>query len=224
MNPQEPKVYIKHAWEQREGFRYEQPVEYCNGIRLTSKIMKSFEEIFGTPFGVAQRESRAYNNALKECLFDSHLWKNSEVRFKVFNKIYEFNLSGKSGSGSTTTPLFPFEIYMMNDGFEMVRFSELNAINPGLKMHSTGFEKIGDYEYHSVRIFTPERFYEKGKKLISLKFGFDKRVNFYFTIHTKENPNSLFGIFWDKAFQVDNDINNYQLAIEGKLKSISRFA
>ena len=190
MEIQEPKVYIKHAWEKREGYKYEQPVEYCNGIKLTFETIIDFENIFKTPFSVAEKESRSYNNALDKSKYYSKFWKNDEAKNKAFSKIYDFNLSGKSGTGSSTTPLFPFEIYMMNDGFEMISFCEMNAINPGLNLfvYKKSKKKIGDqYVYKGKEVFS--RCYKKNDLIVSLAFGItigDKKTNFYFVTNSKE--------------------------------------
>lgn len=213
MEIQEPKVYIKHAWETREGFRYKQPVEYCNGVKLTFETIRDFEKIFNVPFSVAERESKAYNNAFNDSKYYSEFWENDEAKNKAFSKIYEFNLFGKNGTGSSTTPLFPFEIYMMNDGFEMVSFCEMNSINPGVKLfiYKKSKKKIGDhYVYEGKEVFS--RFYKKNDLIVSLAFGITiggKKTNFYF-VTNKSNY----------TFQVDNDINNYKNAINGKLQSL----
>ncbi len=209
MEVQEPKVYIKTAWEKREGFIYKEPVEYCNGIRLTFEAIRDFEKIFKTPFSVALKESRAYNDALRDSNYHSEFWKNDEAKNKAFSKIYEFNLSGKSGNASSTTPLFPFEIYMMNDGFEMVSFCELNAIDSGVSIVA-GKQK-GDTLINPKGVLY-NRCYQKDDYFICMAFGIEidgKKTNFYF-ITNKSNY----------TFQVDNDINNYQKAINGKLKPL----
>lgn len=209
MKIKEPKVYIKHAWEKRKGFRYEQPIDYCNGIRLTFETIRDFENIFKTPFSIAQKESRSYNNALKESKYDSEFWKNEEAKNKAFSKIYEFNLSGKSKTGSSTTPLFPFEIYMMNDGFEMVSFCEMNAINPGFSIVA---EKQKGNRLIKPKFVKYNRCYKKEDYFICLAFGIEinkRKTNFYF----KTNKSNY-------TFQVDNDINNYRKAINGKLQPL----
>ncbi len=209
MEIQEPKVYIKQAWEKQEGYRYEQPVDYCNGIRLTYEVIRDFEKIFKTPFSVAQKESRAYNSALDESKYYSDFWKNNEAKNKAFSKIYEFNLSGKSGTGSSTTPLFPFEIYMMNDDFEMVSFCEMNAINPAFSIVAE--KQKGDILINPKGV-KYSRCYQKDDYFICIAFGIEinkRKTNFYFITNKSKY-----------IFQVDNDINNYQKAINGKLQPL----
>jgi hypothetical protein len=198
----EPKIYIKHSWENRKGFKYKQPVNYCNNVRLTYETIANFENIFGEPFAKVQKESNAYNKALNESNYKSDLWKNEKARDLAFNKIFDFNISGKSGTGSSTTPLLPFEIYMMNDGFEMVSFCELNAINPGVsivakKQDGTTFTKPKSLKY--------SRCYKKADYFIYIAFGIkinNRKTNFYF----KTNKSNCY-------FQVDNDFSNYEKAI-----------
>jgi len=205
----EPKIYIKHSWEKREGFRYEQPVDKCNGVRLTFETIGNFESIFGEPFAKVQKESNAYNNALNESKFKSDLWKNDKARNSAFKKIYDFNISGKSGTGSSTTPLFPFEIYMMNDGFEMLSFCELNAINSGVSIIA---EKQDGLTFINPKGFKYSRCYKKEDYFIYVAFGIEinkTKTNFYF-----QTNKSHF------TFQVDNDFSNYERAIKGHLKPL----
>lgn len=204
-----PKVYIKHNWENRQGFKYKQPIDYCNGIELTYQTISNFETIFGVTFKQAQKESHAYNQALKQSKFYLDLWKNNKIRNQAFSKIYQFNLSGKSGTGSNTTPLFSFEIYMMNDGFKMLAFCELSALNPGISIVAD--KQDGDYIINP-KGFSYNRCYQKKDYFIYLAFGieiFGKKTNFYFQTNKSHH-----------YFQVDNNINNYQAAINGNLKPL----
>lgn len=205
----EPEIYIKHCLEKREGFRYKQPVYYCNGKRLTFETIGDFKNIFGVPFAKVQKESNAYNNALDESKYKSEFWTNDEAKNKAFSKIYDFNLSGKSGTGSSTTPLLPFEIYMMNDGFNMVSFCELNAINPGVSIIA---EKQDGLTFINPKGLKYSRCYKKDDYFIYIAFGIEinkQKTNFYF----KTNKSGY-------TFQVDNDLSNYKKAIEGKLKPL----
>lgn len=204
-----PKTYIETRWEHREGFYYEHPFDYCNGVKLTFEILSDFENVFGVPFSKAQRESYAYNSALKESMYDSSIWKNNESREKAFEKIYHFNISGKSATGSSTTPLFPFEIYMMDDGFEMISFCELNSINPGISIVA---DKQVYCAYINPRGIRYSRCYKKGEMFVYIAFGIEiggKKTNFYFGTDINND-----------IFQVNNDIANYEKAINGKLKSL----
>ncbi len=201
-----PKTYIKRSYEHREGFEYKQPVEYCNDVRLTFDVIKDFKNIFGVSLSQAVKESSSYNRALESCKYDSELW-NEKQRDKALLKIH--NSISNSNCLSSITPLFPFEIYMMNDGFEMISFCGLNAIDPGFSIVAKS--QIGD------NILNPQgikygRCYKKDNHFISLGFGIeinDIKTNFYFNI-SKSNS----------YFQVDNNINNYHKAINGNLKSL----
>ncbi len=122
-----PKPYMVFGYEYVNGHRFKQPVDRIDGKTLNEFNEDSYE---AKHWGTIYWKSKAYNDALKYSKFDSDLWISNSFRNKAFNKIYDFIENGKSGSGSTITELFPFEIYMLNDGFEMVSFCELNAINP----------------------------------------------------------------------------------------------
>lgn len=130
MQIKQPDVYVYTKWEKKKGNRYEQPIKYCNNTELTVDKIKNFKDVFGIEYSDALKESSAYNNTLKDCSYHSEFWNNDKAKEKAFNKIYEFNISGKSGTGTSTTPLLPFEIFMLNDGFEMISFKELNAYHP----------------------------------------------------------------------------------------------
>lgn len=204
-----PKVYISHEWEYREGFTYEQPVDYCNGVRVDYENISKFKELFGVDFTTAQRESKAYNDTMKHSLYNSDLWKNEGAKDRAFEKIHSYALKGRSGSGSSVTPLFPFEIFMMNDGFEMISFSELNAINSGIAFIA---DKIIDGVIYNPTGIVKTRYYLKDDLLISLGFGIEinnRKINFYF------ETNKSHGIF-----QVDNNIESYKKAISGNLEDL----
>ena len=202
-----PKYYLTTKWKKRDGFSFEQPVDYCNDTKLTFEIIGNFENIFPINFSDAVKESSAFNNTLINSQYDSKLWKNDKIKDSAFNKIHDFELSGKQGTGSSVTSLFPFEIFMLNDGFEMMSFCELNAINPGLTIIS---EKVDNNILYNPKGVLYSRVYTKKDYNIKLCFGIDNRSIFYF----KTNKN------YSKEFQVDNDINNYEKAINGLLKPI----
>ena len=133
------------------------------------------------------------------------MWKNNVAKQQAFDKVYEFNKSGKSGSMSSTTPLLPFEIFLLNDGFEMVSFSEMNAINPGVNLVTNKNDNIIGLKY--------SRCYRKDDYFIILAFGIEinkKKTNFYFM--TNKHPYA--------EFQVDNNLDNFDDAINGKLKPL----
>lgn len=209
MKKLKPEIFISKKQEYREGFRYKQFTEYCNGIKLTYDVVRDFEKIFNKPYREVAIESYAYNNTLDDSMFYSHFWKDENAKEKAFEKIYDFNIKGKSGTGSSTTPLFPFEIYLMNDGFEMGSFSELTALNPGTSLICDKYE--GDKVYGPIGILYT-RWYQKKDLMIYIGFGIrigGVQTNFYFG---SNQSNSV--------FQIDNNIENYNKAINLELKDL----
>lgn len=136
---------------------------------MTFETISNFENIFGETFSKVKKESKAYNDSLYECKYKLDLWRDEKARDKAFDMIYNFNLNGRSGSGSRTTPLFPFEKYMMNDGFKMVSFCELSAINPGVYIVSE--TQNGDV-YINPKGIKYGRCYEKDDYFIYLGFWY----------------------------------------------------
>lgn len=202
-----PENQIIVSWEKREGFRYPQPIERLNGKSFFeytpgSEEVKNWYKYF--------LESKQYDDAKKYCNYDSDLWTNETAKNNAAVKIHNYITSGKSGTGSNVTPLFPFEIYLMNDGFKMLDFCELSALVPGVSIMAKSM--IAD------KIINPKglcysRCYSKNNNFIYLAFGIEvnkKKTNFYF-----KTSKSTY------AFQVDNDINNYKKAINGLLKPLN---
>ena len=199
-----PLYYIKTFFEPREGFRFDQPVERLNGKSYYEYEQDSYER---KNWGTISWDSKKYNDALDYSQFYSELWTNEEAKLQAFTKIYNFIKDGKSGSGSSITGLFPFEIFLMNDGFEMISFTELNAINPGVGIIC---DKIVGDEIINPRGLRYLRTYLKDDNFIYLGFGIEfdkKKTNFYF--QTSKD--------YLHHFQVDNTIENYEKAINGKL-------
>ena len=206
---EKPKNYIVTKWEYRKGFKFKQPYDYCNGIKITSETIANFKKIFGVDFTSARKESYLYNSTLVDCNYKSELWKDEKTKNKAFDKIHLFNINGKSGSSSSTTALFPFEIFLLNDGFEMLSFCELNAINSGVQIIADKFVNDAFINPTGIKY---NRCYNKKDNFIYVAFGIEinnKKTNFYFQT-TKSNY----------TFQVDNNIDNYKQAINGKLKPL----
>lgn len=200
-----PEFYIETFYEPREGFAFNQPVERLSGKKYYEYEEDSFER---QHWGTIYWDSYKYNSALRDSNFNSELWKNNSVKEKAFNKIYSFIKEGKSGSGSSITPLFPFEIFLLNDGFEIKDFCELNAINPGVTILCDSF--IGD-KINNPKGIKYGRTYQKGKKVVNIGFGIvvkGQKTNFYFQIN------------YENYFQVNNDIKMYKKAISGKLPKL----
>ena len=198
-----PKYYIQIFQEKVEGMQYEQPIERMNGKTYWEFSPDSFER---QNWGSIYWDSRKYNDSLDYCQFNSELWTNENAKIQAFNKIYDFIKKGKSGSGSSVTQMFPFEIFMMNDGFTMDNFCELNAINSGI--HIVCDKMIGD------KIVNPKgikysRTYLKKDNFIYLAFGLEtNKVNTNFYFQTSKSHH---------YFQVNNSIDKYLDAINGKL-------
>lgn len=200
---EKPKYYIQTFYEKRKGFQYEQPIQRLNGKSYFEYSENSFER---QNWGSIYWDSRKYNDALAYSQFNSDLWTNEKAKIDAFNKIYEFIKKGKSGSGSSVTPLFPFEIFLMNDGFTMDSFTELNAINTGVFIVC---DKIVSDKIINPKGIKFSRTYLKDDNFIYLAFGieFNKlKTNFYFQTSKSHH-----------YFQVNNSIDKYSDAINGKL-------
>ena len=204
-----PNPYMVFGYEHVNGHRFKEPVDIINGKTYYDFNKNSYEK---KHWGSIYRESYSYNAALKHSKFDSELWENKSIRNKAFNEIYDFIKNGGSGDSSSITSLFPFEIYMLNDGFEMVSFCELNAINPGVSLVAES--RNGD-SVKNPKGFIYKRLYKKNNLYIYLAFGYSEmdnegnvitKCNFYFKTSKSE---------W--SYQVDNDINNYKKSINGQL-------
>lgn len=119
-----------------------------------------------------------YDEAFKATNFDSDLWKNEKTRSVAFEVIFDFCLKGKSRIGSPITQLLPFEIELLNRGFKIVSFCELNALCPMYRTYvKDGKEIIIGFgvqilnQYHSV------------KRNVNFYFHVDNMVNFYQVPH-----------------------------------------
>ncbi len=185
---QQPKYYIRDLLKKREGFEYPQPVTYCNDVKLDYNTICDFKNIFGVDYKAVSKESFYFNKAVNGLNNDSDLWSNEKVKEQSFNVIYDYVINGGGKSHSSITPLSPFEIFMLNDGFKMNYFCELNTLNP------------------------MSRKYQKEDLIIRICFGVivnKRKVNFYFET-SKSN----------KIFQVSNSKEDYNKAINGKLKEL----
>ena len=105
-----------------------QPIKYYKGVELTYDVLCNFKDKFGVDFGELQSKSNAYNAALVQCNYHSDLWIDKKAKEKTLEKIYLFNLSDRDGS--SITPLLPFEIDLLNKGYELKCFCELNRLHP----------------------------------------------------------------------------------------------
>lgn len=205
---QKPQHYIQTVYEKRSGFKFDQPVDRLNGKTYYQYPPGSFER---QNWGSIYWDSYKYNTALVASKFDSDLWQNETVKQKAFIKIYDFIANGKSGSASSITALLPFEIFLLNDGFEMLSFCEMNAINPGVSIIAS--KQIGDHIINP-KFLHQSRCYLKNNNHIYLAFGIKiagKKTNFYF-----KTTNS------HSYFQVDNNPAHYLNAINGRLTKLEQ--
>lgn len=199
-----PEYYIKTSWEPIDGYNFPQPIERLNGKSYYEYPEDSYER---NNWGKIYWDSRSYNDALDSVLFDSDFWRDSEAKLQAFNIVYSFIKSGKSGQHSSITRMFPFEIELMNNGFKMMSFCELNAINTGLKIIA---DKVIGNEVINPRGVSYDRWYKRGEdEKVYLGFGCDN-ANFYFEL--SKYPGDY--------FQVENNLSKFNDAINGKLKKL----
>lgn len=201
-----PDYMMKTFWEKKDGYRYEQPVHRLNGKIRDEYPQDSYEY---KNWGKIYWDSKAYNDSLDYCNFDSYMWQNKLAKLRAFEKIYNFVKSGASGQGSAVTQLLPFEIFLMNDGFEMINFCELNAINPGVSIVG---EQVNEFKYKNITGLYYGRSYIKDDNFIYIAFGLkteDRLINFYFKTSKSKH-----------YFQVENSIEKYHDSISGKLKPV----
>lgn len=199
-----PGYLLETFYEFRKGYQYKQPVERIKGKSFYEYNKKSHERI---NWGDLYWKSKKYNDAIIFSRYHSNLWKSGKAKKHAFNMIYNFIIKGKSGTGSSITKLFPFELFLLNDGFKMVGFCELNAINPGRQLICDAVK--GDVVTNPIGFYYP-RTYVKKDVSINIVFGFG---DFNFCFKTSNNPNN--------HFQIDNNIHNYKSAINGKLKPLN---
>jgi hypothetical protein len=144
-----------YTYEHRDGFKYKQPTQRVNGKKYFDYPEGSIErEIWSSLYW----EWHSDNYAKKSCCYDSEKWADIKARDEAYKIIKEFIANRGSGTAASITPLMPFEIYLMNDGWKMDRFIELCAQHP------------------------MSRIYKKEDKTIFVRFGIiinDRRTNFY---------------------------------------------
>ncbi|HDZ04854.1 hypothetical protein LCGC14_0370930 [marine sediment metagenome] len=189
-----PKYFIKTYYEHKEGFHHKQPVKKLNGKEYHQYSQDSYER---KNWGDIKLKSHKYTEALRIC--DSNLWLDEKLKENGLKVIYDFLLK-QEGSGSCTK-LFPFEVFLMNDGFEMVSFCELNAFSPGVTLWLDKNNKpLG---------LSTNRLYKKIDHLVYLGFG-----------RGKGNGKFYFQTSVDKRFyfEVDNEFTNYDKAINAELE------
>lgn len=202
-----PRYYIKTFWEYRDGYTYPQPVERLNGKSYYEWSEDSFERL---NWGKIYKESYNYNQALDSILYNSEFWRDEKAKQKALETVLKFINKGKSGTGSSITPLFPFEIELLNNGFKMMSFCELNALIPSLTIVA---EKINGDEIVNPKGIRYNRWYRRGEdEDVYIGFGFGD-TNFYFELSR----------FPGEVYQVNNDLTMFKEAINGQLENINNF-
>jgi hypothetical protein len=204
-----PDFYIETKYEKNvinsKGLVVEhyfpQPVEYCNGKTYFQYPENSYER---KSWAENYWKSYRFDEAITASNFNSNKWRSEEAKNKAFEIIYQFCLNGKSGNFSSITPLMPFEIELMNNGYQMIGFCELNALSPSFSIVA---EKVVEDKIINPSGFIYRRAYRKESKIIGIGFG--KKTNFYFQIMGNI-----------KRFQVPIDMELFDKAVNGELKPI----
>jgi len=151
---------------------------------------------------IYELESTRYNNVLKWCKYDSLEWSSQEVKDKAFETIYTTVFEGDG----VVVPLQGFEIYLMNNGWEMMCFDKMCAQSPAICAIAARIEGNKAFGPMYMRY---SRFYTKEDKTLYFGFGLKNEYlnyNFYYT-DKKRN------------YQVPIKSKDYKNAEELKLKS-----
>lgn len=126
-----PKYYIETRFEKtikfREGdvrhYRYEQPVEYCNGICYWDYDENSYER---KNWGTLYWESKWFNECLKIARYNEAIWTNKDA----MNDAFEIIFTKKSNGDGVYTPMKDFEIWLMCKGYKMISFDKMCSQSP----------------------------------------------------------------------------------------------
>jgi hypothetical protein len=149
-------------------------------------------------------ENHHFRAVLELCNYDSPAWVSQEKKDSVFLAIWEYYKNRHPGDGSCTAILL-FEIYLMNNGFEIKSYCPMNTYKPGLTIicGKQDIDSISD-----IKGIFYGRWYLKGEIGISLSLV-NQNLGFCFTILPS-----------NKTFQISNDYRDYHDAISGKLKQV----
>lgn len=178
--------YLIETIQKDVGGAYPQPIELCNGREYYEYPVGSYER---DNWGCISWDSDRYTYALHLIRHEDKSWINEDVKGGAFEVVYEFLLNGRTYG--SVTPMFPFEIHLMNRGFTMTSFSELNSMVPGGEVLGKG------------------RIYNNGDLYVYMVFGVG---NSNFCFRLSSHPREV--------FQVENDPDLFESAISGKLKPI----
>ena len=193
MDSYKPEYYMECFWEHREGYQYKQPVDRINGKRKSEWPIDSYEyENWANIFW----ENLYYHSIIKTCRYNDDIW-DVDKRDEAFKIIWRDVKADKSAS--PPTPIQNMEIWLMNDGYEMVKFDMMNALKPGLNLHI-------DCESRPLGI-SISRFYVKGNSKVYFGFGTtinERKVNFYFNKNGKDIQVEHTREFYDKHFKISH--------------------
>jgi hypothetical protein len=115
------------TYEYVNGFQFKQRIERFNGKQYHECDRNSYEI---SNWVKANKETKIKELAKQIVLYnDLTMWENEIQKENAFSFVYEF-ISNKIKIGGSITNMLPFEIFLMSDGFELINFCELNAIDP----------------------------------------------------------------------------------------------
>jgi len=195
MEKRKPKYYIETRFEKIEKFSltdireyyFSQPVKYCNDICYWDYAEDSYEI---SNWGYLESESYLYNSILKICRYDDNYWMATEIKDTAFEIIFNSDAIKEKIYRGSCTELKMFEIYLLNNGYEISYFGMLNA-------------------------FCPNRSYEHKKtgKKIFLGFGAKhKYLEFMFYFICSDDPNGF-------MYQVPIKEEDFEKAVNMQLES-----
>ncbi len=125
-----PRIAYKHI---NNYSRFPSPYLFCNDVELTKDMVESFEDTYGVGFSDCLNKNRIYNKALNAINADNIIDYKQTLSF-----VLGYFTNGGSGKGCSVTPLFKFETDLINAGFEMFQYVELNALTPSSRCYRNG--------------------------------------------------------------------------------------
>lgn len=184
-----------------KGYPFKQNIEVINGKSYFEYSESSYERMH---WGELSQKSKEYREALYLMSENSHYWKDEVLKDDTFDIIFHF--LKKKKTFDSITKMFPFEIWLINNGFKMIGFDGLNAHNPCFSLCA---DKIVDDAFTNPSGVKYSREYHNGEKTISICFGYGA-TNFYFTIDRD----------FHKNYQVPINENDFLKGINGKLNEL----
>jgi len=190
-----PSSFIEIKWEKREDFQYLQPRRYVNGE----------VDCWGSHRNI---ENDQWQRARDVIMDESEFWKDENAKEEAFKIVYDYikTLPGE------VTKMFPFEIFLMNNGFKMESFDCLTAIKPGICFIA---DKIEGDRVFNPRGFNYKRYYLREERLVSMQFGVNQ-YKFFFNLHPlNETEKDIYG-----CYHISNEEKDFENAINGNLKRL----